>query len=78
MKGRHMRDADSAANYQEQCGGCQGYAVCDAMPPAALPYKMRPGVFFACAGLRLTEEERAFFADADPLGFILFSNSSGR
>lgn len=32
-------------------------------------------VIFACAGLRLTEEERAFFADADPLGFILFSNN---
>jgi beta-N-acetylhexosaminidase len=29
-------------------------------------------VVFGCAGERLSEEERRFFADADPLGFILF------
>jgi beta-N-acetylhexosaminidase len=29
-------------------------------------------IFFGCAGERLSAEERAFFADADPLGFVLF------
>ncbi len=30
---------------------------------------------FGCAGLRLTAEERAFFRDTDPLGFILFARN---
>src|SRR5260370_107486 len=30
-------------------------------------------VIFGCAGLDLAAEERAFFRDADPLGFILFA-----
>jgi beta-N-acetylhexosaminidase len=38
-------------------------------PPRAL--------LFGCAGLTLSEEERAFFRAADPLGFILFSRNCG-
>ena len=30
---------------------------------------------FGCAGLELTADERAFFRDADPLGFILFARN---
>jgi beta-N-acetylhexosaminidase len=30
---------------------------------------------FGVAGLRLTDDERAFFRDADPLGFILFARN---
>jgi beta-N-acetylhexosaminidase len=30
---------------------------------------------FGCAGLDLTADERAFFRDADPLGFILFARN---
>jgi beta-N-acetylhexosaminidase len=30
---------------------------------------------FGCAGLTLTADERAFFRDADPLGFILFARN---
>ena len=29
-------------------------------------------MIFGCAGERLSRDERRFFADADPLGFILF------
>ena len=32
-------------------------------------------VVFGCAGKVLTDEERAFFAEADPLGFILFARN---
>src|SRR5260370_17344674 len=32
-------------------------------------------VIFGCAGLDLAAEERAFFRDADPLGFILFARN---
>ena len=32
-------------------------------------------VIFDCAGPHLTAEERAFFRDADPLGFILFTRN---
>ncbi|WP_422001249.1 beta-N-acetylhexosaminidase [Reyranella sp.] len=32
-------------------------------------------VIFGCAGPDLTAEERAFFRDADPLGFILFARN---
>jgi beta-N-acetylhexosaminidase len=32
-------------------------------------------VIFGCAGTVLTAEERAFFRDADPLGFILFARN---
>src|SRR5260221_2354458 len=32
-------------------------------------------VIFGCAGLDLTADERAFFRDADPLGFILFARN---
>lgn len=32
-------------------------------------------VVFGCAGKTLTDEERAFFAAADPLGFILFARN---
>lgn len=31
--------------------------------------------FFGCAGLTLRAKERAFFAEADPLGFILFARN---
>src|SRR5436190_10662550 len=30
---------------------------------------------FGCTGLDLTDDERAFFRDADPLGFILFARN---
>ncbi|HYD30743.1 MAG TPA: beta-N-acetylhexosaminidase [Azospirillaceae bacterium] len=33
---------------------------------------MPRAVVFGCAGTRLSPDERAFFADGDPLGFILF------
>ena len=32
-------------------------------------------VIFGCAGLELSADERAFFRDADPLGFILFARN---
>src|SRR5262249_61828550 len=32
-------------------------------------------VIFNCAGPDLTADERAFFRDADPLGFILFARN---
>ena len=32
-------------------------------------------VIFGCAGTRLAPEERRFFADANPLGFILFARN---
>ena len=32
-------------------------------------------VIFGCAGPDLTAGERAFFRDADPLGFILFARN---
>jgi beta-N-acetylhexosaminidase len=32
-------------------------------------------VIFGCAGLALTEEEKRFFAETDPLGFILFTRN---
>ena len=32
-------------------------------------------VIFNCAGPQLTADERAFFRDADPLGFILFGRN---
>lgn len=35
------------------------------------PYRPRAAIF-GCSGETLTADERAFFADADPLGFILF------
>ncbi|WP_404333742.1 beta-N-acetylhexosaminidase [Sphingomonas sp. MMS12-HWE2-04] len=37
---------------------------------------MKP-VIFGIAGLTLTAEERAFFQDADPLGYILFRRNCG-
>ncbi|MEI6985689.1 MAG: beta-N-acetylhexosaminidase [Rhodospirillaceae bacterium] len=39
----------------------------DSMPPAS-----PRAVVFGCAGPTLDAEERAFFRDADPIGFILF------
>jgi beta-N-acetylhexosaminidase len=32
-------------------------------------------ILFGCVGERLTASERAFFADADPLGFVLFQRN---
>lgn len=32
-------------------------------------------VLFGCAGTEISDDERAFFADADPLGFILFARN---
>ena len=38
--------------------------------------KPRPlAVLFGCAGERLSADERSFFAEADPLGFILFQRN---
>ncbi len=36
---------------------------------------MPAAVIFGCAGPRLSADERAFFRDADPLGFILFARN---
>src|SRR5215211_1900352 len=36
---------------------------------------MSRAVIFGCAGPTLSAEERAFFRDADPLGFILFARN---
>ena len=32
-------------------------------------------VIFGCSGLELTADERAFFRDTDPLGFIVFARN---
>ena len=42
-------------------------SVPDGRPPRA--------VIFGCAGLTLSEEERAFFRESDPFGFILFARN---
>ena len=36
---------------------------------------MTAAVIFGCAGTEITAEERAFYRDADPLGFILFARN---
>ena len=36
---------------------------------------MTAAVIFGCAGTAITEEEKAFFRDVDPLGFILFARN---
>ncbi len=36
---------------------------------------MRTRAIFGCAGLALTEDERSFFAEAQPWGFILFARN---
>jgi len=36
---------------------------------------MTAAVIFGCAGTTITAEERAFFRDTDPLGFILFARN---
>ena len=36
---------------------------------------MTSAAIYGCTGLTLTTEERAFFRDADPLGFILFARN---
>ena len=38
---------------------------------------MPAAAVFGCSGRRLTPDERAFFADADPWGFILFARNVG-
>jgi beta-N-acetylhexosaminidase len=35
----------------------------------------KAAAIFGCAGLSLSDEERRFFADSDPLGFILFARN---
>jgi len=42
--------------------------------PAASLTSMVPAIF-GCSGLTLTKEERAFFRDADPAGYILFGRN---
>lgn len=43
---------------------------------SADPNSRRPrAVIFACAGPELSEREKRFFAETDPLGFILFDNN---
>lgn len=37
--------------------------------------KLPKAVIYGCAGLKLTEEERVFFAHENPLGFILFARN---
>ena len=36
---------------------------------------MTKPVIFGCEGLTLSDGERAFFCNADPLGFILFARN---
>jgi beta-N-acetylhexosaminidase len=40
-----------------------------------LPAERPAAVVFGCSGTRLTADERALFADCDPLGFILFARN---
>ncbi len=40
-----------------------------------MPSREPSAVIFGCAGPSLSPEERAFFRDADPLGFILFKRN---
>ena len=42
---------------------------------AAFPGRHARAVVFGCAGTSLTADERRFFADADPYGFILFKRN---
>ena len=53
-------------------------ADCVTVPPRddIEPVMSRPrAAIFGCAGLILTADERAFFREADPLGFILFARN---
>src|SRR6185312_7441905 len=43
--------------------------------PDAAPRGAPRATILGCAGLRLSAEERAFFRDADPIGFILFQRN---
>src|SRR5438132_319100 len=46
------------------------------MPRSGAPPAMNPrAVILGCAGLDLSSDERAYFRDADPLGFILFARN---
>ena len=36
---------------------------------------MTVAAIFTCAGHQLTDDERSFFKDADPFGFILFADN---
>ncbi|MGF1658334.1 MAG: beta-N-acetylhexosaminidase [Rubrimonas sp.] len=46
------------------------------VPTAAGPTASGPSAaIYGCSGLALTKAERAFFADADPFGFILFARN---
>ena len=40
-----------------------------------MPNREPKAVIFGCAGLTLSPDERAFFRDADPVGFILFKRN---
>src|SRR5215469_550113 len=42
---------------------------------AFLPSREPSAVIFGCAGPALSPRERAFFRDADPVGFILFKRN---
>lgn len=42
------------------------------LPPSDADVTRPRAVVFGCAGLALSAEERAFYRDADPFGFILF------
>ncbi|MDR3435990.1 beta-N-acetylhexosaminidase [Telmatospirillum sp.] len=43
------------------------------MPKNSIPY----AAVFGCSGLTLTDEEKRFFDDVDPFGFILFGRNVG-
>jgi beta-N-acetylhexosaminidase len=45
------------------------------MSGASLSSRNPSAVIFGCAGYELTADERKFFADTDPLGFILFARN---
>ena len=36
---------------------------------------MTVAAIYTCAGHQLTDDERSFFKDADPFGFILFADN---
>ncbi len=43
--------------------------------PQTIPSSLPNAVIYGCSGIALTEDEKHFFADADPAGFILFQRN---
>ena len=87
-KGRVIQQATSggrtfyrlrAAGFKDEADARRFCAALLADNAACVPGRrplMTPGAtILGCAGPALTEDERAFFRDADPLGFILFARN---